>query len=110
MYFVKKLGERLTPSAVRQSFDDQRKRTGLGISDHGNLTIHTVRHFFCTYYLINGGTLYNVQRITGLKSIQALMTYVHLANQIKTVAEEHSRVSPLKNLGSGVVKKKRKVC
>ena len=30
-----------------------------------------------------------------------------LANQIKSVAEEHSRVNPLKNLESGAVKKKR---
>jgi integrase/recombinase XerD len=107
--FVNKFGGKLTTNAVRQSFEDHRKRTGLGISEHGNLTVHTVRHFFCTYYLVNGGALHNLQRITGHKQVQTLMIYVHLANQIKSVAEEHSRVSPLKNLGSGIAKKKRKV-
>jgi integrase/recombinase XerD len=95
---------------VRLSFDRQRKLTKLGASEHGNLTIHTVRHFFCTYYLVNGGALHNLQRITGHRSVQTLMIYVHLANQIKSVAAEHSRVSPLKNPGRGAAKKTRKIC
>jgi site-specific recombinase XerD len=96
---------------VRLSFDRQRKITKLGLLEHGNLTVHTVRHFFYTYYLVNGGLLHNLQQITGHKSVETLMIYVHLANKIKSVAEEHSRVSPLKNLGSGASKKKRwKVC
>jgi hypothetical protein len=44
---------RLTPNAVRLSFDKHRKSTKLGSNEHGNLTIHTVRHFFYTFYLVN---------------------------------------------------------
>lgn len=109
--FVNKWGGRLTPNAVRQSYEENRKRLGIDDNPHEHLTVHTVRHFFCTHYLVNGGTLHNLQRITGHKTLQTLMIYVHLANQLNSVAEEHGRVSPLKNLGAGQVslKKKRKV-
>ena len=56
-----------------------RKITKLGLSEHGNLTMQTARHFSCTYDLINGGTLHGPERITGHKSIQTLMIYVHPA-------------------------------
>jgi integrase/recombinase XerD len=110
--FLNRFGGKCTPHTIEQAFKYHRRKTGLGISEHGNLSPHTVRHFFCTHYLVNGGTLHNLQRITGHKSLETLMIYVHLANQMSNVAAEHSRVSPLKNLsttGGSTEKKKRKV-
>jgi integrase/recombinase XerD len=109
--FLNKFGGQCKPHTFDQSFKYQRRRTELGLSEHGNLCPHSVRHFFCTYYLVNGGSLHNLQRITGHKTLETLMIYVHLANQINSVAEEHSRVSPLKNLQakSNPQKKKRKM-
>jgi site-specific recombinase XerD len=49
-------------------------------------------------YLVNGGTLHGLQRITGHKNIETLMIYVHLANQINAIAKEHAVASPLKQL------------
>jgi integrase/recombinase XerD len=109
--FLNRFGGPCTPHTFDQAFRYLREETGLGISEHGNLSPHCVRHFFCTHYLVNGGTLHNLQRITGHKSLETLMIYVHLANQMSTVTEEHSRVSPLKNLSvkGTAAKKKRKV-
>jgi site-specific recombinase XerD len=49
-------------------------------------------------YLVNGGTLHGLQRITGHRNIETLMIYVHLANQINAIAKEHANASPLKQL------------
>jgi site-specific recombinase XerD len=70
-----------------QSFSDNLKKTKLD-TELGDSTIscHTVRHYFCTMYLVRGGTLHNLQRITGHKTIDTLLIYVNLANQM-TLAE-----------------------
>jgi hypothetical protein len=49
-------------------------------------------------YLVNGGSLHNLQRITGHRTLETLMIYVNLAKQLTTVAEEANRVSPLGTL------------
>jgi len=49
-----------------------------------------------------------LQKITGHKSIDTLMKYVHLANQMTSVRAELDRVSPLKFMnGNSAEKKKR---
>jgi integrase/recombinase XerD len=106
--FVTKWGGKCSPNTFDQAFDKMREDTGLGVEKDGNLTPHTVRHFFCTHYLVNGGTLQSLQQITGHESLETLMIYVHYANQLSVVKEEHSRVSPLKNLPN-TIKKKRKM-
>jgi site-specific recombinase XerD len=60
-------------------------------------------------YLVNGGSLHNLQRITGHRNLNTLMIYVHMAQQMTSVAEEAQRVSPLKSLLEGKQLRKRNV-
>jgi integrase/recombinase XerD len=114
--FHNKYGGQCTDWTFDQSF--RRNRIALGINGDGeNITPHTMRHYFCTHYLVNGGTLHGLKAITGHESFDTLQIYVHLANQMNFVKEDHGKASPLKSLGrdsdlcsnKGVAKKKRKV-
>jgi integrase/recombinase XerD len=113
--FVNRAGGMCQPNTFDQSFNKHRRRTGLGNTENGSLSPHILRHFFCTYYLVDGGDIEKLQRITGHEDIQTLMNYVHLANQLGAVKDDHSRVSPLKSLrkraggAEGEFKKKRKM-
>jgi hypothetical protein len=60
-------------------------------------------------YLVNGGALHNLQRITGHRTLETLMIYVNLAKQLTTVAEEASRVSPLGALLNSRQEQKRRM-
>jgi hypothetical protein len=60
-------------------------------------------------YLVNGGTLHNLQKITGHKNLNTLMIYVHMAQQMTSVVEEANRVSPLKSMLEGKQLRKRNV-
>jgi len=105
--FISRFGGGCVPDMFRQSFADNMKRTKLDkVLGRDSITPHTVRHYFCTHYLVNGGTLHNLQRITGHKSVETLMIYVHMARQISTVKEEAARVSPLKSLLAAESKKR----
>jgi integrase/recombinase XerD len=106
--FVSRYGGNCSPNTFAQSFSDNLKKIKLD-TELGDNTIscHTVRHYFCTMYLVHGGTLHNLQRITGHKTMDTLMLYVNLAQQLSTVQEEHSRVSPLKHMNDGQPGKKR---
>jgi integrase/recombinase XerD len=97
--FISRYGGECTPDTFRQSFADNLVKTGLDkVLGENTISCHTLRHYFCTMYLVAGGTLHNLQRITGHKSLETLMIYVNLAQQISTVAEEHAKVSPFKTL------------
>lgn len=110
--FTNRYGGQCKANTFDQSFADNRTR--LGTADTSRITPHTVRHYFCTHYLVNGGTLHGLRDITGHQSFDTLQIYVHLANQINFFKDEHKRVSPLKSLAAGGLvqgntKKKRKV-
>jgi integrase/recombinase XerD len=97
-FFLNRFGGKCTPNTFDQAFADHRQRTGLGITPEGNLTPHTLRHYFCTMYLVNGGSLHNLKLITGHKSYDTLQIYVHLAQQMSQVREEQQRVCPFSSL------------
>jgi site-specific recombinase XerD len=107
--FVSRYGGATIPNTFAQAFSDNLKRTRLDktLGDE-TISCHTVRHYFCTMYLVNGGMLHNLQKITGHKTMDTLMIYVNLASQMKTVAEEHSRVSPLKKMNQSVTNDKKR--
>lgn len=109
-FFITRFSGKTNPILWDKVFARHRASTKIGISDEGNLSPHACRHFYCTQYLVNGGTLHALQRITGHTSIKTLEKYLHMANQMGYVAEEHSRVSPFANLKGGALgKKTRKV-
>ena len=53
-----------------------------------NISFHTLRHSFATYYLLNDGSLLTLQSMLGHKSINATIIYLHLSlnfNELKGV-------------------------
>jgi integrase/recombinase XerD len=108
--FISRYGGACIPNTFSQSFADNLRKTGLD-KELGENTIsaHTIRHFFCTMFLVHGGVLHILQQITGHKDLNTLMTYVNLSNQMTSVRSELDRVSPLNFMskGAGVEKKKR---
>ena len=105
--FVTKFGGPCVPNTFDQSFADARERSGVGDTEEGTLTPHVVRHYFCTHYLINGGTLSGLKAITGHTSLETLQVYLHMAEQHSFVAKEHAAASPLQSLGKKAAKKRK---
>lgn len=104
--FVTKFGDKCRPNTFDQSFSDARAKSGVGNSAEGALTPHTIRHYFCTHYLVNGGTLPGLQSITGHMSLETLQIYLHMAQQLSFVTKEHAEASPLQSLGKTAVRKR----
>lgn len=50
-----------------------------------NITFHSLRHSFATYYLSNGGSLLALQSMLGHKSLSTTAIYVHLAHNFNNL-------------------------
>lgn len=105
--FTTKFGGRCTPNTFDQAFADNRKISGVGVSEEGTLTPHTVRHYFCTHYLVNGGSLPMLQSITGHTNLMTLQIYLHMSLQFASVKKEHMSASPLRSMATAGVKKRK---
>lgn len=44
-----------------------------------NITFHSLRHSFATYYLMNGGNILTLQSLMGHKSLMSTSIYIHIA-------------------------------
>jgi len=44
-----------------------------------NITFHSLRHSFATYYLMNGGNILTLQSLMGHKSLISTSIYIHIA-------------------------------
>jgi integrase len=62
-------------SRLTTGFERARKRAGLG----KDVTFHTLRHTFASWYMINGGDLYRLQKYLGHSDIKLTMRYAHLS-------------------------------
>jgi len=60
---------------VRTAFEKARRRAGLG----ADVTFHTLRHTFASWYAINGGDLYRLQKYLGHSTIALTQRYAHLS-------------------------------
>lgn len=79
---------------ISQIFNRLKHRLGLP-----NITPHTLRHAFATYFLVNGGGTESLMVNTGHKTYNALGHYLHLAKvHGKKQHEEMEKVSLLKML------------
>ena len=50
-----------------------------------NISFHTLRHSFATYYLINGGEQFILKDMLGHQSLSTTAIYVHLANDFNNL-------------------------
>jgi site-specific recombinase XerD len=82
---------------ISQIFNRLKARKGLP-----NITPHTLRHAFATYFLVNGGGTESLMVNTGHKTYNALGHYLHLAKvHGQKQHEEMEKVSLLKMLKTG---------
>lgn len=81
---------------VSQIFRRIKNRLGLA-----NITPHTLRHAFSTYYLVNGGGSETLRINTGHKTYDSMLHYIHLAKvHGKHQKDEMEKASLLKMLRS----------
>jgi site-specific recombinase XerD len=79
---------------VSQIFRRIKKKLGLA-----NITPHTLRHAFSTYYLVNGGGSETLRVNTGHKTYDSMLHYMHLAKvHGKHQKDEMEKASLLKML------------
>jgi len=60
---------------VHGGFEAARERAGLG----HDVTFHTLRHTFASWYMLNGGDLYRLQKYLGHSTIALTQRYAHLS-------------------------------
>lgn len=104
--FITRRGEEMDDDTIVQVFEDRRK-LGFGKTERGNVTAHVLRHYFATYYIVGGGSPQVLQQILGHTTMDMVNVYMHLANEIKFVKDDHAKVSPLRTLLTEFGKKKK---
>lgn len=57
---------------------------------------HLLRHTFATMFLINGGDIANLQIILGHTTLNMVLNYLHLANEMNMCSQV--RFTPLANV------------
>lgn len=92
--FFSRYGEPSTPNGIGQAFRKHQEKFGLT-----DITPHTLRHAFCTYYLRGKGQMPRLMNMTGHQSMKTLAGYLHEAEMGSDEnKEELERVSPLKQI------------
>lgn len=95
--FITRNGHPMEDDTIVQVFED-RRRKGFGKDSRGNVSAHVLRHYFATHYIVSGGSPQVLQQILGHTTMDMVNVYMHLANEIKFVKDDHAKVSPLKTL------------
>lgn len=88
--FVTDEGNPMGEYRIANVFSKARKRSGVK-----GLTAHTVRHYFCTNWIRQGGDIARLQAMTGHKQLSTLNIYLHLTQDV-SVADELERINPRK--------------
>ena len=92
--FLTKDGRRLTNNQMQAKMKKYGRKAGItGV----RCSIHTLRHTSCLFFCRNGGDIFNLQQISGHRSLEVLKRYVNLAQS--DVGAAHKKFSPLDNLG-----------
>lgn len=91
--FANSGGEAISKNSVQQFMRRLLQKSGLkGIK----LTPHILRHSFATQYLSNGGSIDDLQRILGHKSIMTTLRYIQ--SQHQDIQKRHAKFSPIADL------------
>jgi len=73
IWLFTRYGKRLQD--VRTAFEMSRKRAGLG----PDVTFHTLRHTFASWYAMRGGDLNRLRALLGHQDLKTTMIYAHLS-------------------------------
>lgn len=95
--FVSRTGVPMHPQAMDKVFG-RRRAEGYGKIERNNITPHVLRHFFATQYIVRGGSIEALKEILGHSTLDMVNVYLHLANELKFVKDDHAKVSPLRSL------------
>ena len=104
---LKKMGCYLPPIGVQhmyRSFFRAQKRAGL----ERHFRFHDLRHTFASHFMMNGGNLYDLQKILGHSKIEMTLRYAHLApdhlveaiNVVNFSTSDNVEMLPLKVSGN----------
>lgn len=69
-------GEHISRGATTELFTEIKEKYNLP----QNMSFHSLRHSFATYYLMNGGDLISLQTMLGHNSINTTRIYIHVSN------------------------------
>ena len=75
------LNEHISPRTVGNSFTNLKKDYNLP----KEITEHSLRHSFATYYLMNGGDILILKSMMGHKSLNSTSIYVHLSQDFNNI-------------------------
>lgn len=75
------LNEHISPRTIGNSFTNLKKEYNLP----KEITEHSLRHSFATYYLKNGGDILMLKSMMGHKTLTSTSIYVHLAQDFNNI-------------------------
>lgn len=73
--FCKKNGDHLDLNHISRTFKIAQKKAGIEYP----IRFHDLRHTFASHYMMNGGSVFDLQKILGHSDIQMTMRYSHLS-------------------------------
>ena len=74
--FLNECNKPINQYVIRTHFRKYRRKAKLD----EKVTVHTLRHSFCTSLIENGATLIQAKELMGHSNIRSTMHYVHIAN------------------------------
>jgi integrase/recombinase XerD len=101
--FLSNYGEVLKAEHFRHRLTAYAKRTGL----YGNVRTspHRFRHYFCTNFLLNGGSLFALQQVVAHADIKTTQRYVKVNDE--AIRSQHDSYSPINRMGLSRIVKRR---
>lgn len=91
--FLNRYGEPLTNGGLRAIFTRLKRKTGIP----GNrFSPHTMRHFYATSFLKNGGSLVSLQKILGHSELATTALYLNWNDNL--LKNENDKFCPLDNI------------
>ena len=67
--------EHINSKTIINYFTSLKKKYNL----NNNITFHSLRHSFATYYLMNGGSLLSLQSMLGHEYLESTIIYIHIS-------------------------------